>query len=65
MSRLQQRNPQGFQLVQNLMNSNGDPNKAINQIMKNITPEQRQNILTQAKSYGVPDNILSQFQNMR
>ena len=65
MTRLQQRNPQGFQLVQNLMNSNGDPNKMVNQIMHNINPEQRQNILSQAKSYGAPDSILSQLQNIK
>lgn len=39
--------------------------KALTQIMHNVTPEQRQSILAQAKQFGAPDNILSQFQNMR
>ena len=65
MSKLQQRNPQGYQTIQNLANSKENPMNTLNQIMHNITPEQRQSILAQAKQFGAPDNILSQFQNMR
>lgn len=64
MTQLQRKNPQGFQMVQNLMQNNGDPSSLIKQILGNATPEQRQNLLTQAKQYGVPDNILSAIQNM-
>lgn len=46
------------------MINKGDPSKAVEQIMHNITPEQRQNILTQAKGYGAPDSILSRLQNI-
>ena len=65
MSKLQQRNPQAFQTVQSLANNNGDPTSVLQQIMQNITPEQRHSILTQAKSYGAPDMILSQLQNIK
>ena len=65
MSNLQQRNPQGYQTIQNLANSNGDPSKALNQVLQNIAPEQRQNILTQAKQFGAPDSILSRLQNIK
>ena len=64
MNQLQQRNPQGYQTLQNLMQSKNDPQKILKQMMGNITPEQRQSILSQAKQFGAPDNILSQFQNM-
>jgi len=47
------------------MQNKGDPEKAVQQIMHNITPEERQNILGQAKQFGVPDDILSKIQNMR
>jgi len=33
--------------------------------MNNATPEQKQNLLNQAKQYNVPENILSQIQNMK
>lgn len=65
MSKLQAKSPQGFQVIQKLMNSNGNPEPLVSQLMGNATPEQKQNILNQAKQYGVPDNILAKLQNMR
>lgn len=59
------KNPQGYQLVNNLMQNNGNPETMIQQMFKNSTTEQRQNILNQMKQYGCPDNILSQLQNMK
>lgn len=47
------------------MNSNGNPEPLITQLMGNATPEQKQSILKQAKQYGVPDNILAKIQNLR
>lgn len=47
------------------MQSNGNPQAIIQQMMGNATPEQRQGLIKQAKQYGVPDNILSQIQNMK
>ena len=65
MSQLKSKSPQGFQIVQKLMNSNGNPEPLISQLMGNATPEQKQSILTQAKQYGVPDNILARLQNIK
>ena len=47
------------------MQNNGDPSTLTKQILGNLSPEQRQNILVQAKSYGAPNDILSQIQNMK
>ena len=47
------------------MQNKGDPFKVAQQIMHNITPEQKQNILTQAKQFGAPEDVLSKFQNMK
>jgi hypothetical protein len=47
------------------MQNKGDPEKAVQQIMHSITPEQRQSILSQAKQFGVPEDILSKVQNMK
>ena len=65
MSQLQQKNPQGHQIIQNLINNNGNPQQLLQQIMSNVTPEQRTNLLNQAKTYGVPNNVLSMVQNMK
>lgn len=52
-------------MINQAMQNNGNPEAMLNQMMNNISPEQKQSLLTQAKSYGVPDNILSKIQNMK
>lgn len=59
------RNPQGYQFINNLMQSNGDPGVILNQMMGKATPEARQNLLNQGKNYGAPDEILSKLQNSK
>ena len=57
--------PKNFQVVQNLMQNNGNPQDLVNQIMGNITPEQKQKLLNQAKNYGCPNELLSKLQNIK
>jgi len=52
-------------MVNEAMRNNGNPEAMLKQVLGNATPEQRQNLLKQAKGYGVPDNILSKIQNMK
>lgn len=52
-------------MIQNLINSNGNPQQILQQIMSNATPEQKTTLLNQAKTYGVPENVLSIVQNMK
>jgi hypothetical protein len=47
------------------MQNKGNPLPMIQQLMSNATPEQKQNLLNQCKQYNVPENILSQIQNMK
>ena len=65
MNKLQRQNPQGFNLVNQAMQNNGDPQAMLQQMMSNATPQQKESLIKQAKGYGVPDNILSQIQNMK
>ena len=65
MNQLQARNPQAFQMINQARNSGTNPQEFIKQIMNGATPEQMQNVLTQAKNMGVPDEILNQVQNMK
>lgn len=48
-----------------MMANGGNPQNLLRQFVGKSTPEQMQNILTQAKQFGVPDSILAQVQNMR
>ena len=59
------KNPQNYKAISEAMRNNGNPQALVQQMMKNATPAQRENLLKQAKGYGVPDNILSQLQNMK
>lgn len=59
------KNPQGYQFINQLMQSNGDPNVILNQMMGKATPEEKQNLLNQGQNYGVPNEILSKFQNLK
>lgn len=57
--------PQNFQTINALMQGKNNPQGLVKQIMGNVSPEQKQNLLNQMKQYGCPDNILSQLQNMK
>ena len=65
LGQLKIKNPQGHQVIQNLMQSNGNPQALLQQLMSNATPEQKKGLLSQCKNYGVPNDILSQIQNMK
>lgn len=65
MMRLQKQNPQGYQMVNEAMQNNGNPQSIIQQMMNNATPEQKESLFKQAKQYGVPEQILSKIQNMK
>ena len=65
MSQMKMKNPKGFQTINALMQNNGNPETMIQQMFKNSTTEQRQNILNQAKNYGVPTEILAKLQNIK
>lgn len=65
MNQLKNKNPRGYQLISEAMQSNGNPRALLQQMMSNATPEQKQNLLNQMKQYGCPENILSQLQNMK
>lgn len=65
MTRLQNKNPQGYQFINAAIKNGGDPNAILQQMMKNATPEQKQSLINSAKQYGVPENYLKQIQNMK
>lgn len=65
MNQLQGRNPQSYNMVSQMMKNRVNPQSMLKQMMGNVNPNQMQQIFTQAKSLGVPDNILSQIQNFK
>ena len=65
MQKLQKTNPGGYNMINQLRQSGGNPNDLLKQVMGKASPEQRQQILNTARSYGTPDSILSKIQNMK
>lgn len=65
LGQLQSKNPNGFNFVNGMMKNGGNADAFLKQILSNVTPEQKQQLLNQAKGYGVPDSYLSQIQNMK
>jgi len=58
-------NPQGFQKAQSILQSNGNQEQLLQQLMGNMKPEQKENILRTAQSWGCPKDILTKIQNMK
>lgn len=65
MQRLQGKNPGGYQMISQMMQNGGNPEAMLKQIFGNASPEQRQQVLNAAKSYGCPSDVLSKIQNMK
>ena len=65
MQKLQGNNPDGYKKANDLLRTGGDPEPMIRQVMDGMSPEQKQFILNQAKTYGCPNNVLSKIQNMK
>ena len=65
MQRLQKTNPGGYNMVNQMMQNGGNPEAMLKQVMNGASPEQRQQILNTAKSYGAPNDVLSKLQNMK
>lgn len=64
MTRLQNINPQGFQLVDQAIKNGGNPLGIWQQISKQMNPSQLQGILNNAGQYGCPQSVINQFQGI-
>ena len=51
--------------INQAMNSGANPQALIKQMMGNMNNSQIQQVMAQARNLGVPDNVLSQMQNMK
>ena len=54
-----------FKIASELMQNGSNPDAILKQMMGNLKPEQKQQILNQAKGYGCPESYLSHLQNMK
>lgn len=65
MSKLQTQNLKGYQEINQLMQAKTNPEPYAKQVFSGLKNEERQNILNNLKQMGCPNEILSQFQNLK
>ena len=63
LQRLKSSNPQGYQMVNNMIQNGGNPMALLQQILGNKSSDQLNAFFGQAKSMGFGDDILRQVQN--
>lgn len=54
-----------FQKAQSILQSRNNREQLLQQLMGNLKPEQKENVLRQAQQFGCPRDILTKIQNMR
>ena len=55
------KNPQALKQFEELRKSNGNPNKLLQQVTGNYTPEQMQKFIKFANGFGITNEQLNQF----
>lgn len=65
MQQLQTRNPQAFQMISQAKNNGVNPQNFLKQMVNNSSPQEMQQVLQMGKQFGVPNEVLSQIQNMK
>lgn len=53
MNMLKQQNPNGYEQLQQMMNSGQDPRQILNQLTSNMTPQQMQQLKAYASQFGI------------
>lgn len=53
MNMLKQQNPQGYQQLQQMMNSGQDPQVILNQLTSKMSPQQMQQLKAYASQFGI------------
>lgn len=60
---MKQRNPQMFQVVNQLRQNNGNPMELFKQVTSKYTPEQMNSLFSRAKQMGVPEEQINSIRN--
>lgn len=65
MTQLQNNNPQMANEIKGLLDGTKNPQDIVKQVISGFSPYQKQNVLNQARSMGIPAEIIEQVQNMK
>lgn len=64
VTQLQKTNPQMANEINNIIEGKSEPQNVVKHIMSGLSPYQKQDVLNQARSLGVPVNIIEEVQSM-
>lgn len=64
VTQLQKTNPQMANEINNIIEGKSEPQNVVKHIMSGLSPYQKQDVLNQARSLGVPVNVIEEVQNM-
>ena len=62
-NQLKIKNPQLFNQYEMLRKNNGNPTELFKQVTNGYSPEQMNNLFNQAKTMGIPEDVINQFQS--
>lgn len=65
MTQLQNNNPQMASEIKGLLDGTKNPQDIVKQVISGFSPYEKQNVLNQARSMGIPAEIIEQVQNMK
>lgn len=65
LGQLQVRNPQMASQINQAMQNGVNPKNLMKQMLGKSNNEQIQQVMTQAKQFGCPDEVLNQLQNLK
>lgn len=65
LTQLQNNNPQMASEIKGLLDGTKNPQDIVKQVISGFSPYQKQNVLNQARSMGIPAEIIEQVQNMK
>lgn len=65
ITQLQNSNPQMASEIKGLLDGTKNPQDIVRQVISGFSPYQKQNVLNQARSMGIPAEIIEQVQNMK
>lgn len=65
ITQLQNSNPQMAGEIKGLLDGTKNPQDIVRQVISGFSPYQKQNVLNQARSMGIPAEVIEQVQNMK
>lgn len=65
LNQMRAKNPEGYKAVIEAQSKGTSPQQLVREMMQKASPEQIQQMVSQAQSIGVPDSVIQELQNFK